>query len=73
MKYALLLIFSAVSTPAFATTVFSTPGATTFTAPADGMYTIVAYGAQGGGDGNTVLSNGGLGAEMGGTFTLDLG
>jgi PEP-CTERM motif len=67
MKFAILLICSAVATPAFATTILSIPGATTFTAPIDGAYTIVAFGAQGG---NAFANVGGLGAEIGGTFTL---
>ena len=39
----------------------------TFTAPATGVYDLVAYGAQGGGAG------GGLGAEIGGDLTLTAG
>jgi PEP-CTERM motif len=43
-----------------------------FTAPTAGLYDIVAFGAQGGGDAANSVS-GGLGAQIGGEFTLTAG
>ena len=54
-------------------TVEYTGAITTFTAPANGSYEIVAYGAQGGSSKNCGALGGGRGAEIGGTFTLDAG
>jgi hypothetical protein len=46
---------------------------TTFTAPLNGSYEIIAYGAEGGSSKNCGLGGGGRGAEIGGTFTLAAG
>jgi hypothetical protein len=59
-----------VALPMRADTITYTGATTTFTATTAGVYDIVAYGAGGGG-GN--LPNGGLGAEIGGDFTLSAG
>lgn len=56
-------------------TVFSYSGAeTTFTAPEAGVYEIVAFGAQGGTEGQSAGAGvGGLGAEIGGDLMLTKG
>src|SRR3974390_2556082 len=54
-------------------TVEYTGALTTFTAPANGSYEIVAFGAQGGSSKNCGALGGGRGAQIGGTFTLDAG
>jgi hypothetical protein len=64
--------------PASAAT-FTTPGPTTFTAPATGLYDLVGWGAQGGAGSvasssfTSVPGTGGLGAEIGGDFFLMAG
>ncbi len=64
--------FVAATAPAAATPwLFSYTGTiTTWTAPADGTYEIVATGAQGGAGTNGQIFAGGLGARIGGFFFL---
>ncbi len=71
------VLLAALGSVAQAQTTFNYTGSsTTFEAPAAGTYEITAYGAQGGtstaGDLNG-FSTGGLGAEVGGYFTLTAG
>jgi hypothetical protein len=60
-----LLALAALTAPASATTIFSTPGLTSFTA-SPGSYLIVAIGGSGG----TNASAGGRGASIEGSFTF---
>jgi hypothetical protein len=50
-----------------------TGGVQTFTAPADGLYQIIADGASGGNSSSSFVQFGGRGAEIGGTFALTAG
>ncbi|MGA7237717.1 MAG: PEP-CTERM sorting domain-containing protein [Bryobacteraceae bacterium] len=70
-KWASGMLLSLLFAPPAAADLFSYKGgAQTFTAPVDGVYTITAYGASGG---STLNNSGGLGAEIGGQFTLTAG
>jgi Glycine rich protein len=66
-----MLLALAVSVPAAHAQRFEfdyTGSLITFTVPINGTYQIIAFGAQGGG--NLAGAPGGLGAEIGGDFTL---
>ncbi len=63
----------ATATPAAAITFNYTGSIVTWTAPQDGMYEIVATGAQGGAGAFQQSFSGGLGALIGGYFTLSSG
>lgn len=56
-----------IALPLFGTTISYTGGEQTFTAPTEGIYDVVAYGATGG---NGYEGTGGDGAEIGGYFLL---
>ncbi|MGA7237718.1 MAG: hypothetical protein WBY44_18675, partial [Bryobacteraceae bacterium] len=73
-KWASGFLLGLLFAPPAAADLFSYNGAVaqTFTAPVDGQYQITADGASGGNETSGVRV-GGLGAEIGGTFTLTAG